>query len=82
MLIPRHSFNTLPPKPEYIRKVIGVLSMTDELSERGIAHKTGLTKTQSLCALLELIKTGKVTKNEKSKRYRLIKSEEVNNGLI
>ena len=82
MSIPRHTFNTLPPKPEYIRKVVAVLSRTDKLSERDIALKSGLTKTQSLCALFELIKVGKVTKNEKSKCYGLIKSEEPNNGIL
>lgn len=76
MSIPRHTFNTLPTKPEYIRKVVGVLSKVTELSERDIVLKSGLTKTQSLCALLDLIKVGKVTKNEKSKCYGLIKSEE------
>ena len=82
MSIPRHTYNALPPKPEYVRKVVGVLSKTTELSERDIALKSGLTKTQSLCALVELIKGGKVTKNEKSKCYGLIKSEETTPGLL
>jgi hypothetical protein len=76
MSIPRHSFNTLPAKPEYISKVLNVLSKTHELNERDLALRSGLTKTQSLCALLELIKVGKVAKNENSKCYRLTKIED------
>jgi hypothetical protein len=75
MSIPRHSFNTLPPKPEYVGKVVNALSKTAELSERDIVLRTGLTKTQTLCALLDLIKVGKVNKNEKSKRYHLTNIE-------
>ena len=82
MSIPRHNFNTLQSKPEYVRKVVGVFSKTTELSERDIAFKSRQKKTQSLCALLELIEVGKITKNEKSKCYGLIKSEDTNNGLL
>jgi len=75
MSILRHTFNTLPPKPEYVRKVVSVLSKTKELSEKDIVLRSGLTKTQTLCALVELIKIGSVIKIEKTKFYSLKSSE-------
>lgn len=71
MSTPRHTFNTLPAKPEYLTKVLKALSNGSELSEKDIVLISGLTKTQTLCALFELVKTGKVTKIESSKRYKL-----------
>lgn len=71
MSTPRHTFNTLPPKPEYLAKVLSALSKGSELSEKDLILRTGLTKTQALCALVELVTTKKVTKSEDTKRYSL-----------
>lgn len=71
MSTPRHTFNTLPAKPEYLSKVLKALSDGRELSEKDIVLISGLTKTQALCALVELVKTGKVMKIESLKRYKL-----------
>lgn len=67
----RHTFNTLPPKPEYLAKVLSALSKDSELSEKDLVLRTGLTKTQALCALIELVKNKKVTKSEDTKRYSI-----------
>jgi len=75
MSIPRHTFNTLPPKPVYLSKVLNALEKSSDLSEKEIVVQTGLTKTQALCALVELVKSGRVEKIESTKRYRLIEAK-------
>ena len=72
MSVPRHTFNILPPKPAYLSKVLRSLAKSVDLSEMEIVSKTGLTKTQAICALVELVKTGKVEKIESTKRYRIL----------
>lgn len=76
MSVPRHTFNSLPPKPAYLSKVLNALSNSTDLSEKEIVLHTGLTKTQALCALVELVKTEKVRKIESTKRYSLVEARE------
>lgn len=76
MSTPRHTFNTLPPKPEYLAKVLSALSKGSELSEKDLVLRTGLTKTQALCALIELVKNKKVMKSDDTKRYSLASRKE------
>lgn len=71
MSTPRHTYNTLPPRPEYISKVLKALSKNGNLTESEIVAKSGLTKTQALCALVELIKLGNVIKIDDTKFYTL-----------
>jgi DNA-binding IclR family transcriptional regulator len=75
MSIPRHTFNILPPKPAYLSKVLKALETSTDLSEKEIVSQTGLTKTQALCALVELVKSGRVEKIESTKRYSLIEGK-------
>lgn len=56
------AFNTLPPRKEYLAKVMRVLNRQSALSERELLDATGLTKTQLLCALEVLIDDGLVNK--------------------
>ncbi len=76
MSSPRHTFNTLPPKPEYLAKVLSALAKGSEMSEKDLVLRTGLTKTQALCALIELVKSNKVKKLVDTKRYCLITYKE------
>lgn len=55
-------FNTLPPRKEYLSKVMRALTRDSALSERELIDVTGLTKTQLLCALEALIAQGSVNK--------------------
>ncbi len=71
MSIPRHTYNTLPPRPEYIKKVLKALSRNGNLTEVEIVAESGLTKTQALCALVELMKQGNVSKVDGTKFYTL-----------
>lgn len=48
-------FNSLPPKQEYLEKVITVLDNHSCSTISDIVKKTGLTKTQVGCALEKLI---------------------------
>jgi DNA-binding IclR family transcriptional regulator len=75
MSVPRHTFNSLPPKPAYLSKVLNALEKSTGLSEKEIVLQTGLTKTQALCALGELVKYGRVERNESTKRYSLIETQ-------
>jgi hypothetical protein len=76
MSFPNNSFNTLPAKPEYISKVLGVFHKGTKVTEKELVLRSGLTKTQALCALIELIKTGKVKKDGSANSYTLIESGE------
>lgn len=76
MSIPRHTYNTLPPRPEYISKVLKALSRNGNLTEVEIVAKSGLTKTQALCALVELMKQGHVSKVDDTKFYTLTNTQE------
>jgi hypothetical protein len=56
------SFNTLPARPAYIAKVLGALGDGHSMSAFDIQNKTGLTKTQTLCTLDNLISVKKIEK--------------------
>lgn len=71
MPTPKHTFNKLPPKPEYIAKVLKALSNGSDLSEKDLVLRTGLSKTQTLCALIDLIENKKVIRSEETRRYSL-----------
>lgn len=64
-------FNTLPPKPEHLKRVrvaIGTAAASIKLSE--LVAQTGLTNTQALCALDLLIKNGEAVKERGSNSFR------------
>lgn len=65
-----HSFNKLPPKPEYLKKIQTAFAKKEYLSEQELIKNTKLTKTQVLCALEELINRGEVVRESKSSLYR------------
>lgn len=66
-------FNSLPPKPEYINKVLAMLEKHPDSRLMDIERKTRLTKTQVMCTIKELLKEKKIeTINGNSRRYRLI----------
>jgi hypothetical protein len=49
-------YNKLPPKPECIEKVSSALrNSLGPVTERGLMKMTGLTRTQTLCALEPLV---------------------------
>lgn len=62
--------NTLPPRKEYLEKVLRCLAAA-ERTEKEIISATGLTKTQALCALEALMKQHMVTRDKKSKYFAL-----------
>jgi hypothetical protein len=68
------AFNTLPPRKEYLLKVMRVLNHRGALSERELIESTGLTKTQLLCALEALIADGSVGKMADKKYLALVRS--------
>ena len=53
-------FNTLPPKPEYLRKVRNALTTESPLSLHKIVKATGLTKTQVACTLEQMVADGEI----------------------
>jgi len=66
------TYNKLPPRPEYINKIIVVLSKYTELRPIDIERKTKLTKTQVMCSLDQLLEEGKiVASTTKPKTYSL-----------
>lgn len=61
----RHSvkldyFNTLPARPEHVEAVLAELSEDSVLKLAVLMRRTGLTKTQTLCALQKLVNDGLV----------------------
>lgn len=62
--------NKLPPRKEYLTKVLQALSCA-ESSEKELIEATGLTKTQVLCALEALIGQKVVIKDLKKKKFRM-----------
>jgi len=71
--------NNLPPRKEYIQKVIRALTRS-ERTEKDIMQATGLTKTQTLCSLEALIKQQIVVKDLTSKCFRLYSAAVKNTG--
>jgi hypothetical protein len=55
-------FNDLPVRPEYLRKLRPVLAKKGEARVADLVGATGLTRTQVLCALEELVRTGEARK--------------------
>lgn len=68
----RYSFNSLPPKEEYLAKVRRVMRNGVSLSESEMIEATGLTKTQLLCAVQFLLKEGALVRNSSTKKYSQI----------
>jgi len=65
-------FNDLPAKPVYIDRVKRVLA-SGALGQTALVTKTGLTKTQALCAVDALVADGKLQIIESTpKKYKLI----------
>ena len=55
-------FNDLPPKPEYLQRVRLAMRKQPVASAVTLVTITGLTRTQVLCALEELLKLGEVVR--------------------
>ena len=56
-------FNTLPPKPEHLKKVRRALAKVDSAQKvSDLVAQTGLSNTQVLCALDLMIRNGEVVK--------------------
>jgi len=66
------SFNTLPPKPQHIEKVLAVLRSTKTIQIKDLVILTRLTRTQALCALEALMKSGEVTKMQTIQVFSLV----------
>ncbi len=68
-------FNKLPSKPEYMDKVLGILTKYPRSSPLDIERRTKLTKTQVMCTLETLIREGSVAiVNQSPKLYSLKQS--------
>ncbi len=65
-------FNSLPAKPEHILMVRRALKPQKEFSVSELIMATGLTKTQLLCSLEELIKSGEAVRNLETKKFGAI----------
>jgi hypothetical protein len=67
-------FNRLPPRAEYIEKVMGCLIKHDRLSCAELMRLTGLTKTQVMCTLELKISDGTVDREVISNKnfYQII----------
>lgn len=68
------SFNTLPPKPQHLEKVLAALRLSEIVQLKDLISQTGLTRTQTLCALDALIKSGKVNKTPAAQAFSLTES--------
>lgn len=71
------SFNTLPPKPEHSKKVTAFLRRGTPVPLASLVAGTGLTRTQVLCALDPLVKSGQVKKEKNSLIFTLLPTETV-----
>lgn len=54
-------FNRLPAREEHLASLRRQLNKGSKMSLRLLINKTGLTKTQTLCALQALLRNGEVT---------------------
>ena len=61
-------YNKLPPKPEYMKKILGALSDGGELSKKDLQTRSGLTMTQLGCSLEVLLANGTVGRASKKNR--------------
>jgi DNA-binding IclR family transcriptional regulator len=59
-------FNDLPPKPEYVAKIKAAFQGHQSLRLAELIAKTGLTKTQVLCAVQPLIKEGLIERKKET----------------
>lgn len=65
-------YNSLPPRPEYTQKVVACLSDGKDWTAFNLCKATGLTKTQVLCTLEQLIASEKISTKENPKRFSLV----------
>lgn len=64
-------FNTLPARPEYLKKVTSALKRRSELKVADLVQATGMTRTQVMCALEELVRQGKVIQHSGALQFSL-----------
>jgi hypothetical protein len=69
-------FNTLPPRPEHLRKVTNALKGGQVLKVADLVQATGLSRTQVLCALDGLVGQGLVAKQLEPLRFSLVPSSD------
>jgi len=66
-------YNRLPPKPSYIKKVLATLEQNPESRPIDIERNTGLTRTQVMCTLEQLLQENKIKAvSGKSRSYSLV----------
>jgi len=53
-------YNKLPPRPEYITKIVAMLEKHPDSRPVDIERNTGLTKTQVMCTLELLLRDKKI----------------------
>jgi DNA-binding IclR family transcriptional regulator len=68
------TFNSLPPKPEHLASVQRAFAREKEVSLATLLDMTGLSKTQAMCALNELMSQGIVEKEKGRYVFRWIGS--------
>ena len=73
METPRHTFNSLPPRPEHLSKTLRAFNGREDMTESEIVKVSGLTKTQALCALVHMIEAGSIERDSSTRRYRVVK---------
>lgn len=69
------AFNTLPPKPEHSMKVTSFLRKGKTIPLATLVAGTGLTRTQVLCALDPMVRSGQVKKEKDSLTFTLLPTE-------
>ena len=66
------NFNSLPPKPEHLKKVLALLRIGNAIRLSDIVSATGFSKTQVLCALDLMVRNGQVVKEKSSSTFRSV----------
>jgi hypothetical protein len=65
-------FNKLPPRPAYLVTLRNIFQQKDRITESELIRLSGLTKTQALCAIAELMRTQEIQMVGKQKEYALV----------
>lgn len=76
-----NTFNALPPKAQYLTKVRMALTGGASCSEKELIFRTGLTKTQLLCAVQALQLLQEVDWNNETRKYQLLKTVGTNGQI-
>lgn len=74
-------FNTLPPRPEHLKKVKSLLGRGAELKVAELVDASGLSRTQVLCALEALVNEGAAAKKVDPLRFSIINKKEASDSV-